>query len=80
MKSSWGGLMVGALGLAVLEGVISRKQASSNVAGVLSGAGSAVKRFLDPTVPLFSTSTTKTATTVATTTTATGSSPVPASI
>ena len=84
MRSSWGGLLIGILGLAVLDGVVSRQQASSNVAGVLQGAGSVVQRFLDPTIPLFSTSTTQTATTTAATTSATttqaAASPVPVSI
>jgi hypothetical protein len=71
MSSSWGSLVVGVVGLAVLEGVVSRTQAASNVSGVLAGAGSAIKRFIDPTVPLFSNSPTKTATTASTTTAAT---------
>ena len=60
---------MGILGLAVLDGIVSRQQASSNVSGWLSGAGSAVRRFLDPTVPLFP------AVTTATTTAATTASP-----
>ena len=63
---SYGGLLVGALGLAVLDAVVSRPQAASNVGGWLSGAGGLVKRFLDPTIPLF-------ATTAASTTSTTGS-------
>jgi hypothetical protein len=52
MRSSWGGLAIGAVGLAVLDGVVSRQQAASNVGGWIAGAGSLVQRFLDPTVPL----------------------------
>jgi hypothetical protein len=81
MKSSWGGLLVGAIGLAVLDGVVSSQQASANVGGWVEGAGSLVNRFLNPTVPLFSTpaatttaapATTAAATTTTTTTTAPG--------
>ncbi len=57
---SWGSLLVGAVGLAVLDAVVSRSTASSNVGSALSGAGGLVRRFLDPTVPLFSTTTTTT--------------------
>ncbi|MGA2835502.1 MAG: hypothetical protein ABSF84_02785 [Acidimicrobiales bacterium] len=58
MRASWGGLAIGIAGLAVLDGVVSRTQASANVGGWLTGVGSAVQRFLDPTVPLFGSKTT----------------------
>jgi hypothetical protein len=54
---SWGGLLIGAIGLAVLDGVVSRQQAATNVGGWIASAGSLVNRFLDPTIPLFSTTT-----------------------
>jgi hypothetical protein len=50
---SWGALIVGMVGLAVLDGVVSRQSAASNVGGWLEGAGSLVNKFLNPTVPLF---------------------------
>jgi hypothetical protein len=53
VNPSWTGLLIGIVGLAVLDGVVSRPGAASNVGGWLSGAGSAVSRFLDPTIPLF---------------------------
>ncbi len=66
---SWSGLLVGVVGLAVLDGVVSSQQGSSNVGGALAGAGSLVRKFLDPTVPFFTTTpkTTSTSTTSATT-------------
>jgi hypothetical protein len=69
---SWTSLLIGLLGLAVLDGIVSGPGAG-NVGGFLSGAGAVVRRFLDPTVPLFSpatpvTSSTSSGTAAATTT------------
>ena len=49
-----GSVIMGALALAVLQGIVSRKQATANVGGFIAGAGKAVAKFLDPTVPAFS--------------------------
>ena len=65
---SWTGLLVGLLGLAVLDGVVSG-QGAGNVGGFLAGAGTVVNRFLDPTVPLFSPTSPVTSTTSSTTAT-----------
>jgi hypothetical protein len=50
------GLVIGALGLAILDGIVSRPSAAANVGGVLASAGKAVKWFLSPQVPAFTTS------------------------
>lgn len=50
----WGNLILGALGLALLQGVVSNRGAASNVGGFIAGAGKAVAWFVDPTVPAFS--------------------------
>lgn len=52
---SWGSLLIGAIGLAVLDGIVSRPGATGRVGSWLSGAGSLVNRFLNPTIPFFST-------------------------
>lgn len=62
---SWGSLLVGAIGLAVLDGVVSRSGATGRVGSWLSGAGSIVRRFLDPTIPFFSTPASSSSTTSA---------------
>lgn len=51
------GIVLGAISLAVLDGIVSRKSAASNVGGFLAGAGTAVNWFLSPQVPAFKTST-----------------------
>lgn len=53
----WAAIAAGAVGLAVLDGIVSRPTSAGNVGGVLSGAGRAVRWFLSPAVPAFSTST-----------------------
>jgi hypothetical protein len=54
----WGNLILGALGLALLQGIVSSGGAASNVGGFVAGAGKAVAWFVDPTVPAFSTTST----------------------
>ena len=54
LSTSWAAVAAGAVGLAVLDGVISRPGATANVGGWLSGAGNAVRWFLSPAVPAFS--------------------------
>ena len=49
----WQGFAVGAIGLAALELVVSRPTANRNAAGILSGAGNLVRKFLSPQVPAF---------------------------
>ena len=57
----WGSIVLGAMGLAVLEAIVSSKQATSNVGGFIGGLGALVQRFIDPTVPFFSTQASTTA-------------------
>ena len=52
--SRWGNIILGVLGLAVLQGVLSGGSAS-NVGGFIVSAGKAVSWFVDPSVPAFST-------------------------
>ncbi len=52
----WGAIIAGALGLAVLEAVVSRTSAASNVGGLLGGVGTIVRGFISPQVPAFNTS------------------------
>ena len=52
----WGSILLGAIGLAVLDAVLSRRGATSNVGGALKGAGGLVERFLSPAVPALSSS------------------------
>ena len=47
----WQTFLVGAIGLAFLELVISSRQASSNVGGFLSGLGGFVEKFVSPAYP-----------------------------
>lgn len=54
---SWRGLALGAIGLAVLDAVVSKANAAGNVGGWLEDAGNLVKKFLDPTVPFFTVTT-----------------------
>lgn len=52
---SWAAIAAGAVGLAVLDGIVSSKAAASNVGGILAGTGRAVQWFLSPAVPAFKT-------------------------
>lgn len=61
--TSWAAIAAGAVGLAVLDGVVSRPGAADNVGGWLAGAGKAVNWFLSPAVPAFSTASTSATTT-----------------
>jgi hypothetical protein len=67
------GVVLGAISLAVLDGIVSRKQAASNVGGFIADAGNAVNWFLSPTVPAFKTSTATTTPTSSAPTTTPGS-------
>lgn len=51
----WGNILLGALGLALLQGLVSGPGAN-NVGGFIAGAGKAVAWFVDPTVPAFKSS------------------------
>jgi hypothetical protein len=62
MNPSWSAVAAGAIGLAVLDGVL-QPQASANVGGWVAGAGKAIQWFLSPAVPAFSTTTTPASTT-----------------
>lgn len=53
---------MGALGLAVLDGIVSRQAAANNVGGLIAGAGKAVDWFLSPAIPAFKTTTTSSTT------------------
>jgi hypothetical protein len=48
----WGNILIGGLGLALLQGLVSG-QGAQNVGGFVAGAGRAVAWFVDPTVPAF---------------------------
>jgi hypothetical protein len=48
----WGNLILGGLGLALLQGLVSGSGAS-NVGGFFAQAGTAVEWFVDPSVPAF---------------------------
>jgi hypothetical protein len=50
---SWAAIAAGAIGLAVLDGVVSRAGAADNLGGWIGGAGKAVQWFLSPAVPAF---------------------------
>lgn len=56
--ASWGNILLGALGLAVLDGVLSSEQATSNVGGFVADAGKAVDWVVSPSVPAFGAATT----------------------
>jgi hypothetical protein len=60
---SWGSLLIGAMGLAVLDAVVSHTQSAENVGGFLAGLGNAVNRFVSPAIPAFSTAVKTTANT-----------------
>lgn len=66
----WGTVLLGALGLALLDGLVSSKAGTANAGKALKSAGNAVNWFISPSVPCFSTGT---ATSTATTTAATAS-------
>ena len=55
---SWSTILTGALGLAVLDAVVSRQQAASNVGGFLAGLGGFVHKVISPQVPAFATGST----------------------
>ena len=48
-----GNVILGAVALAVLEGVLSRSSATSRVGGFVAGFGKAVQWFVSPAVPAF---------------------------
>lgn len=73
LSNSWAAIAAGAVGLAVLDGMVSRSSATSNVGGWIAGAGKAVDWFLSPAVPAFSTSSSTAATATAAETAAEGS-------
>jgi hypothetical protein len=73
----WGNIILGALGLALLQGVVSTGGAASNVGGFIASAGKAVAWFVDPTVPAFAnTSTPKTSSTPTPTAVASTATPI----
>ena len=76
----WTSIVLGALSLAVLDGVVSRQQASSNVSGFLGSIGTMVEKFLSPQVPAFSASTTGSKTTATTTTTPATTTSAPSTV
>jgi hypothetical protein len=55
---SWSAILTGAIGLAVLDAVVSRQQAASNVGGFLAGLGGFVHKVISPQVPAFATGST----------------------
>lgn len=67
---SWIGIALGFAGLALLEGIVSSKRASSNVGGLLAKAGDAVRWFTSPAVPFFAQSSSTQSATTSTTATA----------
>lgn len=58
-----GNILLGFIGLALLEGIVSRKGAAARVGGYLEGAGKAVEWFLSPTVPAFASASSTTSST-----------------
>jgi hypothetical protein len=52
---SWGTIIAGAIGLAVLDAIVSTSSGASNVGGFLAGLGSAVQKIISPQVPAFHT-------------------------
>jgi hypothetical protein len=51
---SWSWILTGALGLALLDGVVSVGGGAERVGGFMAGAGKAVDWFVSPAVPAFS--------------------------
>lgn len=58
-------VLVGAMGLAVLDAVVSRQAAAENVGGWLETLANVVRDFLSPAVPAFNTSSASSSTTAA---------------
>lgn len=53
---SWRGLALGAVGLAVVDAVLTHAGAANRVGGWLLGASNLVAKIVDPTVPFFAAS------------------------
>lgn len=70
---SWGGILLGALGLALLDGVVSRSTAVNNVGGAVAKIGTALDWFLSPEVPAFKTTAKGSTTATASSATTSGS-------
>lgn len=68
MSPNWATIAAGAIGLAVLDGVLSRGSATGNVGGWVAGAGKATRWFLSPAVPAFAPSAPASSPTTTTTT------------
>ena len=60
---SWGRILFGAIGLALLEAFLARPGAAGNVGSTELALSKLVGRFLDPSVPAFATSSTTSKTT-----------------
>lgn len=69
-----GNVILGALALALFQGIISRQTATSRVGGVIAGAGKAVEWFVSPAVPAFSSAASSTSSTALAVETAAGGS------
>ena len=67
----WGSILMGFVGVAVLDAVVSTKSASQNVGGTIAGLGSLVAKFISPAVPAFASAAKKTSTTTPAAATAT---------
>ena len=69
---NWRAIFLGAVGLAVLEAVPTRKGGAQQVGGALTGAAGVVEKFISPAVPAFASAgaSTTSATTMAATTAA----------
>jgi hypothetical protein len=52
---SWRGLVMGAMALALLDALVQRAGAAGRVSSWAGGAAKVVSKFLDPTVPTFTT-------------------------
>lgn len=55
MASGWKGIAVGVVGLALLEATVSSNAAATRVGSVPDAFARWIRRWVDPTVPLFST-------------------------
>jgi hypothetical protein len=51
--SSWTGLLVGAIALALLDALLTNRAAAGNVGGAETGLAGLVAKFIDPAVPAF---------------------------
>jgi hypothetical protein len=49
-----GNVLLGAVALAIAEGILSRSSATARVGGFVAGIGKAVEWFVSPAVPAFS--------------------------